>query len=128
MKLDEWTKIFIKQRDLIKREVINIEQTINGFVVTTKKGEQRTILVEEKLEAEMNEQVKMISCLNTKENVNFLTENWKVFSKQEDLIIIFANPTTNEKWLIKPHHHAKIAEEESLKQGLMAMYDAITSS
>lgn len=123
MDLKEWTKIFLKQRDSIKREIERIEETEKGFLVKTKNGQERVVIVEELL---ANEQAHTIVCLNTKENVETLIARWKHYAEQQDLLLVFATPKTNEKWLLKPYHHDKIADEESLKQGLLAMHGAIT--
>lgn len=125
MELKEWTRIFLKQRDLIKREIRDIEETTHGFLIHLKTGKERIVIVEELL---ANEEAHVLVCLNTKENVRTLVKHWNHYAKQEDLLLVFANPKTNEKWLIKPHHHNKIADEESFEQGLLAMYEAITSA
>jgi len=127
MNLHEWTKIFLKQRDLVKREIKSIEETINGFCITKKDGQQNTVLVVEELTNTITEEVNYIICLNTKKNTKYLADKWEDFAKHEQLMVVFANPVTNEKWLIKPHHHNKIADKKSLQQGLMAMYDAISA-
>lgn len=125
MDLKEWTRIFLKQRDLLKREIEKIEENKRGFLVHLKSGKERVVIVEDLL---ADEEGQVLVCLNRKENVRTLVKHWEHYAAQEDLLMVFASPSTNEKWLIKPHHHAKIADEESFEQGLLAMYEAITAA
>ncbi|MBD3209454.1 hypothetical protein GF367_03470 [Candidatus Woesearchaeota archaeon] len=125
MDLCEWTKIYLKQRDLHRRAIASLEKTTKGFTIVTKDGGQQEVVVQETLAPAT---ARIIVCLNTRQNVDVLVRKWRDFTQEPDLLLVFANPVTNEKWLLKPHHHDKVADEESLKQGLLAMYEAITSA
>ena len=123
MNLTEWTKIFLKQRDLIKREIKDIQETAEGFTLHLHSGEMRTVVVANELSTHSAD---VISCLNTQKNLDFLVKNWKSFAEQKELLIIFANPEKNDKWLIKPYHHHKIADNASLKLGLQTMFESVS--
>ncbi|MBN1275413.1 hypothetical protein JXA12_03915 [Candidatus Woesearchaeota archaeon] len=124
MNLREWTKIFLTQRDLLKQELRSLEETDDGFVMHKKDSTTTKASVRETL-GEPSDGI--IVCPNTRKNVEALAREWQGFSSRQELLIVFANPDTNEKWLIKPHHHGRIADEESLEQGLLAMHEAITA-
>lgn len=125
MNLQEWAQIFLKQRDIIKREIAEIKEEEKGFLIITKEGKEKKIIVEEELSTK---EANTIICLNTKKNVEKIINMWQELSQKEDLLVVFASPKTNEKWLVKPYHHNKISDKESLKQGLLSMYDAISSA
>lgn len=127
MDLKEWTRIFIKQRDLIKREIATIEELPDGFMLHLHAGGQRLVIVEERLQA-TDKQPSMIVCKNTVANVQELVKEWKQFTIDPALTIVFAHPVTNEKWLVKPHLHNKIADNESLEMGLIAMQQSISGT
>ncbi len=129
MNLKEWTGIFLRQRDLIKREIQELKEEEKGFLIITKTGQEKRVRVAEDLDKEdVNlPGTQVISTLNKKKNVIVVVNNWKAYAEQEDLLIVFAHPQRNEKWLLKPYHHEKISDKGSLKQGLLAMHDAISS-
>ena len=127
MDLQEWTRIFIKQRDVMKRRIKKLEQKPHGFTIETKDGMEEQVVVDDKLsEKHAADSPDIIVCLNTKANVETLINSWEEFSKPDHLTLVFANPETNEKWLLKPHHHDKVADKQSLKQGLLSMSEAVT--
>ncbi len=111
----------------MKRRISKLEQKPYGFTVETKDGMEERVIVDDKLSADQaSDAPDMIVCLNTKANVDTLIRSWEEFSKPDNLTMVFANPETNEKWLLKPHHHDKVADKKSLKQGLLSMSEAIT--
>jgi hypothetical protein len=122
MNLTEWTKIFLKQRDLIKRDIADIIETKEGFILHLKNGGSKQVFVTEELKIHTSD---IIACLNTQHNLDYLVQNWKTFAEQKELLIIFAHPGKNDKWLLKPHHHHKVADDESLKLGLQTMFESV---
>jgi hypothetical protein len=70
---------------------------------------------------------KFIVCLNTLENVRYLIDNWQVYAQIQGLIIMFANPNINEKWLINTALHAKVTEPQDIEQGLLTLFNNIPS-
>lgn len=123
MNLYDWTEVFLKQRDVHHRLMESLDKTNSGF---EQKNKDRTVIhvkVSEQLEADA--QYEIIVCLNTQENVHALVQHWDLFV-QANPLIIFAHPSSNEKWLLKPAMHAKVADEESLEQGLLSMAGAIS--
>ena len=127
MDLHEWTRIFLKQKDLMRRRIRKLEESQEGFTIETKDGmEERVVVADPLTTDEASKEPDMIVCRNTKENVEELIKGWEDFAKPDHLTIVFANPDTNEKWLLKPHHHDKVADKKSLKQGLLSMHEAVT--
>lgn len=132
MDLKEWTRLFLKHQDVVRREIIEIiEHEKDGctlFQVKKKNGDEHWYIVGhlESVLEHIDPQAKQgVVCLNTKENVEILHKNWKVFADHPTLKIVFTHPEKNERWMIVPHHHARVADDESLKTGLEAMFGSI---
>lgn len=130
MKLQEWTQIFLKQRDILKKEIAEIiEKDDEHLIISYTNGTQHVAITGKKLLVEcLEEHPLYISILNSKENVTTLAHNWKKFAAEKQLTIIFVEPKKNEKWLIKPHLHEKISEDEALVPGLMSMHESIPTA
>jgi len=124
--LREWAEIFIRHRDLAQKRLSSLEPSPRGFVLTYKDGSRKEVLVQDHLSSSsLSSDVVMVVCLNTSENVGVLTRDWKVFSSYPDLVVVFAHPAANEKWLVKPWLHSRVADESSLAQGLRALHESI---
>lgn len=126
MQLDEWTRIHLKQRDLIKRQITDIRQEQEELLINYKDGSTKKALVVEELQG--NEEADIISTHNNTSNVKILLEHWEHYAKQERLQIIFANTKTNEQWTIKPYLHNKIADTTNLQAGIKSMHENITKT
>lgn len=130
MKLYEWTKHYIKFKDQFKKEIIEIELKNKNILVKEKKETKEFIVMEklDNLNAELKNIKKektIIVCLNNKKNVEIVYNNWNEIIKYPQLTLIFVQPTNNEKWLIHPATHNKIAEK--IKDSLKILYESISS-
>lgn len=129
MNLNEWTQHYIKFKDNMKKQIISLNEEKDGFVVKEKK-ETKHYLVNETLLASLKklkeeEEATFVVCTNTKKNIDELYTQWEKLIKYKQLTIIFANPLTNQSWLIKPKTHHFIAEKEKLKEGLESLSESI---
>jgi hypothetical protein len=66
--------------------------------------------------------------LNTTNNFQILVDNWDKLIKFISLTLYFVNPFSklDKKWVINPHVHHKICDENSLKTGLKSMFEMVT--
>ncbi|MEM4259995.1 MAG: hypothetical protein QXG00_02060 [Candidatus Woesearchaeota archaeon] len=130
MNLTDWTVNYVKHKDLILKNLIsfNVKQKIIEFIF---KDRIHDYFIEENLKIEnirpiydknTNHQ-KTIVCIHKKDNFNFLIENWSELVKQ-NVTYIFVNIEHNDKLIINPMLHNKIADQKSLIQGLKTMFDA----
>ena len=110
MKLHEWTLLYVRYKDAFKKEILDVKDERDVLTFFYKKH-ILTVHALEKLSIPPIQGKTLITTLQKKENINFLIENWKTFTKHDDLTIIFANPGRHEKWAIKPALHNKIAED-----------------
>ncbi len=127
MTLTDWATAYIKHRDLFERKIARIEQKEQELLITHKDDSVHPCFVLDTLDEPILEKLGRIHIVtkNLKDNVAFVAKHWKEFSQHEGLKLIFANEARNEKWVLIPHGHAKIADPASLKTGLLAMHDAV---
>jgi len=132
MDLLEWTSLFLKHQDLLKKEILTMTPREQGSLrvldVQRKNRAEEWILSEvlsDALALLNKEKRQGIVCLNTKTNFDALVVNWPALSSHPTLKIVFANPRANDRWTISPAHHAAIADKASLKTGLQAMFEAV---
>jgi hypothetical protein len=128
MDLKEWTVHYIKQKDLIKGDLISFKEEDNRIVCTYKEGVKATYYFDDNLDLKKikdtkHEETCFFVCICNEHDFKILADNWDLFKARPNLTFIFLNPTIAEKWVIKPWVHAKIADPATLKQGLRTMYD-----
>lgn len=129
MNILEWTSVFIDNIDSFRKDIKKKEICGNEITcVSGSKGALKYIAVE-KLEESVLSKIKegniILSCLNTKENLSFVTKNWDEFIKNKNLKIIFANPELNVQWSLIPYTHNLISEPKTLKLGLKSIFDSV---
>jgi len=138
--LREWTLDYIKNRDIVHRRISNVEDKGDYFLVTHKDESHIIFLVKEdiddfsnvidkidELSKENNPDKITLVLYNNKVNLDSLLKYWKTLSERTNLTIIFANPRANEKWVISPNVHNKIADPETLEQGIKTMFEGVES-
>ena len=136
IRLIEWALRFIRNKDLIIRNIVNILEKENHFIVEYK-NKKCVYLVEPNI-TNISEILKKfkgfddlhpaIITLNTKSNVDVTLSEWDNIVKfNRFLSITFANPDslTETKWIIFPHTHTLITDDESLKPGIKAMSETV---
>lgn len=123
MELSEWLTIYLKHQDMMKKTIKSIEVDGSAVLVEKDSGVDEW-LVEEELDLN-NPDVAGIVTLNTKKNLKTLLAHWSAVS-DKNIKIIFANPKTNEKWLVVPNHHSRVVDEKHLKKGLESLFSGIS--
>ncbi len=128
MDLKEWIIHHVKQKDLVKGDLVSYKEEQDRVVCDYKEGRKGTYYCCENLELSKIKTVKddetsSFVCVCNEHNFKMLVDNWDLFKKKQNLAFIYLNPNIAEKWIIKPFVHAKIADPVSLKQGLRSMYD-----
>ncbi|KYK25755.1 hypothetical protein AYK26_01945 [Euryarchaeota archaeon SM23-78] len=128
MDLIEWTVHHIKQKDLVKKDLISYKEDKDKILCEYKEGLKGIYYCNENLELDRikalkSEETATFVCIANEHNFKVLVDNWDLFKTKKNLTFIFLNPKLAEKWIIKPYVHAKIADPISLKQGLRTMYD-----
>jgi len=128
MDLKEWTVHYIKQKDMITKDLVSYKEENDKVMCEYKEGRKATYYCAENLElnkikAVDDNETSTFVCLCNEHNFKLLADNWNLFKTKQNWAFIFLNPEMAEKWVIKPYVHAKIADSGTLKQGLRTMYE-----
>lgn len=139
MSLSEWTVTFIKHKDMIKQQIVSIEEKHGVFHVVMKGDKKQDYFVFEKFvdtkqvedagkksDADPNYSLNVV-CYNTSENLKLLVQHWKECAAHTKLLFYFVNPhsTTDVKWTINPWLHNRISDPASLETGLKSMFSMV---
>lgn len=135
MSLSEWTTTFIKHRDMMKQQIVSLEEK-QGVVHVLMKGDkkqdyfvfEKTVDVKhledasKKSDADPNYSINVV-CYNTSENIKLLVQHWKEIAMHTRLLFYFVNPNsaTEIKWTINPWLHNRISDHATLEAGLKSM-------
>lgn len=130
--LSDWTVSFVKHMDIIKKEIVEIKKD-SGKVIVTYKNSSKIFFIQPSLFSftdvlviPHDKQV-CIVCMNSENNIDFTVKNWKQIIEHPLLTMYFVNPKIpgNNKWILRPHIHNKVADMSSLKTGLKSMSDGV---
>lgn len=126
MELFEWSKHYIKFKDCMKKNILEMECKADEIHV---KEKQREIIyyIDETITTsikKLQNKREIIITTNTKENFTELIKNWEKLAKQKELTIIFSHPKNNETWSLHPYTHNNITEDK-LEEGLQTLFESI---
>ncbi len=124
MDIHEWIITYVKHKDVLTRKLLSVEDK-KDHVLFKYKDNEMTGYAYNELQIPKGKGKILIATLQKKENIDFLVKHWKDFSSHEQLTIVFVNMNNNEKWLLHPYTHARIAEEKA-EPGIRSMADAVT--
>jgi hypothetical protein len=130
MNLSEWAVNYVKHKDLVARNLKGFVVK-DGFVEFSFNDKVHDYFIMDllnisKIKEIMNNQsghLKTIVCMHNQDNFNTIVSNWDELIKQS-ITLIFVNPQHEDRWIINPQLHNRIADKAKLKQGLKTMYDA----
>lgn len=123
-----WTEAYLKYKDTAQRKIKTITKNEKEKTITCElkdETKQTYKCVENLKEIQIQKiQNTKISCLNTKENFNWLIQNWDEL-KKTNTTIHFANPKRANHWSITPKIHDTITEKNTIKTGLKTIFESI---
>lgn len=126
--LREWLIEYLKHRDLFKKSIMSMEAKDAEVFVRYRDRTERFEIVPVLTEIpDAGEEYLSIVTLNTEANLRHMIAHWAGFARQERLTVIFINPESSSetKWIIRPHLHERISDDDSLKAGLSAMFQTV---
>lgn len=103
-------------------------ELLDDKILVQEKQHAIVYYVQEQLEkgiAQLEHKKEVIITTNTKHNFDVLLKEWNQLVDEKDLTIIFAHPELNETWVIRPHIHHKITDEEKLEEGLTSLFENV---
>ena len=131
--LSDWFSRYIKNRDLAFRKIEDIKQEPGKLIVYQTDGKIIHYYIIPFIEdfkkhlTDMKEQDLGIITYNTPSAFNSLIKEWKNIIEKPSLVIYFINPFGKEekKWILRPRTHHLISDQDSLKEGLRAIYETV---
>lgn len=124
MELEEWILEYLKHKDIFTRSIKEIEKKDDHIVIHYKDRDVR-LVIQENLDPAVTDH-EIIVTLNRRSNLDVLIKNWSKFAKKKDLTLYFVNLKSQEKkWIIRPHLHDKIADDDTLSEGLNSMFSTV---
>lgn len=131
--LTDWSIRFLKNKDSIKRDIVNIGKGKNGFDFTINyKDKIKYFIIAPVFDNSIfnilkNEKYLGIIALNNPANIRFVINEWKKLVDFEFLNIYFINPfsSSDKVWTISPNIHDKICDKTSLELGLKSMAEMV---
>ena len=135
--MTEWTERYIKNRDLLNKNIEYINRDKEGLVVRYKDRKEFFIIctflesfaiLKEKLKRfELEKESINIVFFNNKKNLGIIIDNWQELIKFRNLKIYFVNPFSDldKKWIVQPFTHHRICDEGSLAKGLRSMFETV---
>ncbi len=125
--LKEWAKSFLTSRDVFQKNILEIKDLDGDFVVHKRTGDVVFLIrpVFKSVDELLIPQGVNLVVLNTRQNLKSVVDNWAALAKIESLCIYFVNPRANQKWLLYPFTHDRIADRSSLKRGLDSLFSMV---
>ncbi|MFH1916316.1 MAG: hypothetical protein ABIJ21_03560 [Nanoarchaeota archaeon] len=127
MELSDWLKNYLRWKDQIDLRLKDIK--VEGDLLTAMYSDKTVVyfcgktLKDGLLENARGGKLNGFCVENSEENFQFLLRHWKECAAIPGLVFIFVNLSLGEKWIIFPGVHEKVADPDSLEQGLRAMFD-----
>ena len=133
--LTDWTIQFVKNKDVVAKKIEKVENGKDGFdlYVKYKDREQYFIIAPEIIDISTilkrvnNNAYFSLVTLNSRQNFEIILKNWSSLISFKFLNIIFVNPFSelDKKWIVFPHTHHKVCDENSLETGLRSIFKMV---
>ncbi|MBN1502685.1 hypothetical protein JW930_04010 [Candidatus Woesearchaeota archaeon] len=126
--LVSWTLLYVKNKDILQKKLLDYSVQDNALICNYTYGKHTYYIhktLNESLINNLNNEYITLVCLNTKKNLLFVVKHWSKLIKYCKLSIVYANPEMNEKWVLHPYTHNRIADANSLKIGLQTMFESV---
>lgn len=132
--LKDWAVRYIKNKDIITKKITSLKENDNDFTVLREAEHKYFIMPflndikEITNDIKKYEYGKTLICFHTKNNFDFLINNWKAFVELgRHFVIYFVNPFSKLDRVLNvcPYTHQLISDEESLELGLKTMSETV---
>ncbi len=133
--LKDWIIRYIKNKDIISKKIISLKENESDFVVSKNEMEDKYFIIpflkdikEITNGIKKYEHRKTLICLHTKNNFEFMIDNWNDFAGLgRHFSIYFVNPFSKLDRVLSicPYTHQLISDEESLRLGLKTMSETV---
>jgi hypothetical protein len=131
--LKEWVVRYLKNKDIITRKIVSIEESEESFTIV-RADKKQEFFVEPFLKdlnnslGKLKGEYKSLVCFHTKENFEILLNEWNKFvDVGRQFMVYFINPfsKTERVLILSPYTHNLISDEDSLVLGLKTMAENV---
>jgi len=138
--LAEWVARFVKNKDLIVKNILEISQKEEIVIAKLKDGKEHIYLIEPFLDnsnlISSLDRLKghdncSLAVYNTKEAFDAVIKSWEKLAKfKRHFSIYFINPfsKTEKRWTLYPMTHDLVTEGAGLKAGLLSLFSTVDST
>jgi hypothetical protein len=139
--LFDWTFHFIKNKDVMLKKIVNIQEYINHGYIFVEYRDKKMVYYAvpfisdfdktwDELQGFKKNTNSTDSCIvvfNNKENLDKVIGKWNIVDKDPKFQIVFANPfsVSEKRWIIIPSTHSRIIEPAALKKGLNSLFETV---
>ena len=133
--LVDWTIQFVKNKDIVAKKIEKIENGKEGFDLYVKYRDREQFFMIVPNITDIDSIIQRINTnayfslitLNSKQNFETVLKNWGKLISFKFLNIMFVNPFSelDKKWIVFPHTHHKVCDENSLETGLKSMFSMV---
>ncbi|HDD70928.1 MAG TPA: hypothetical protein ENF94_02065 [Candidatus Woesearchaeota archaeon] len=130
MNLKDWLLNFLKSRSSFFGSDSSVEEK-EDFIILKKESGVEFFFVKGLLDDSVRDRIAgckdklTVVVLNKKANVDWLVNNWDFLIRFPRLCFMFVNPDVSEKWAIFPKTHDLISERNSLRKGLLSLFESV---
>ena len=129
----DWVIHYLRNKDIVAKNIVSIDTVQEGLLVKYKNSEQFYKLLPSIVDCnEIIQKIKehpnfALVLLNSRDNFQIITQNWKRFIDFQQFTILFINPFSqlDTKWIINPYIHNKICDNASLLTGLKSIFGTV---
>lgn len=130
--LKEWIIENIKHKDIFQKKIVKIEEKGEQVIVEYKDKTHYFVIMPHIKElngiiTDFAQKHISLVVYNTMENLEAVIKNWARLSELPMLNIYFVNPhsAADKRWIIYPFTHNKITEDNSLRRGMLSMFESV---
>jgi hypothetical protein len=120
MDFSEYAVLYIKHKDVIKKQIVTIVPKPNSEFELEYKTKIEILSIQPTLT-----QIKgtIIATRNEQKNVEMLLKLWDEALKK-DVQIIFLDEKNHSKWMVRPTHHDKVCEKKDREKALLSIFQS----
>jgi len=126
--LTEWMVLYLRNRNLITRNLLDLK-CANNLITAKFKDKEQLFIIKPFVEnfKFVEEQHLGIVMFNTEDNFRAFLQHWDELAKYKNLSIYFVNPFSqpDKRWVIFPYTHKKVCDDGSVKLGLRSIFETV---
>lgn len=123
----DWAGHFFRNMDLIQRKIVDVETKEDKLEIEYKDKKLHVYADDKLANLQPKDEHQAFIVPNKEENLKTLISRWDELASNPNLKVYFVNPgsASEKRWIISPYMHSRIAERESLEQGLRSLFDTV---